>query len=100
MAAASWSPFYLYSTPRVLRNLAAYLYCRGVRGGSGDGGSGTEPPLCLDSKTNYGRGRAMMAVAPAPFYLLCLLRELGYGTMAEEEGRVRGWGWMGDCDSY
>jgi len=56
-------------------------------------------PLYLDSKTNYGRGRAMMAVAPGPFYLL---RELGCSTMAEEEGRVRGWGRgrMGDCDSH
>jgi len=42
-------------------------------------------PFYLDSKANYGSSASARCVGP--FYLLCLLRELGCGTMAGEEGR-------------
>jgi len=61
------------------------LQLGGCRWTRGDGGRQGKPPFYLDSKANYGWSNS--AWRRGPFYLLRLLRELGCGTMAGEEGR-------------
>ena len=96
--AAAQSPFYLYSTPRVLSNFAAYLYSREVRVERGDGGRQGEPPSTSTAKPTTVGAIARGSWAPSTSCASCV--SLAAAPWRGRRAGVRWWGRGGGCNSH